>query len=206
MRRARLTLLFALVVLAAILAGGYALTRHGFSARDEPSGLEKFVARQTRRLAMPRERRALKNPLPATPEGLADARAHFADHCASCHGNDGRGETEIGRNLYPKAPNMAAADTQGLSDGELFSIIKNGIRLTGMPAWGADTPQDDRASWQLVHLIRRFPKITEPEIREMEALNPVSPAELRERSEEERFLEEGGEEPSSSHEMHDHQP
>ena len=181
----------ALVLGALLLAGAGALLllRGGFSARDEPSGIEKLVARQARHLAVPRAARELKNPLPRTPELLAEARAHFADHCALCHGNDGRGKTEIGQNLYPKAPDMTLADTQNLSDGELFSIIKNGIRLTGMPAWGADTPEDDRASWQLVHLIRHLPAITEAELREMEAQNPVSPAELRERTEEEQFLE-----------------
>jgi mono/diheme cytochrome c family protein len=181
----------ALVLGALLLAGAGALLvlRKGFSARDEPSGVEKWVARQARHLAVPRAARELKNPLPRTPEVLAEARAHFADHCALCHGNDGRGKTEIGQNLYPKAPDMTLADTQGLSDGELFSIIKNGIRLTGMPAWGQDTPEDDRASWELVHLIRHLPAITEAELREMATQNPVSPAELRERAEEEQFLE-----------------
>ena len=85
---------------------------------------------------------------------------HFADHCASCHGNDGRGKTEIGQNLYPKAPDMWGEETQKLSDGELFYIIKNGVRLTGMPAWGKDTPKDDRQSWHLVAFIRHVPWIT----------------------------------------------
>jgi mono/diheme cytochrome c family protein len=181
----------ALVLGALLLAGGVVLLvlRKGFSARDEPSSIEKLIARQARHLAVPRAARALKNPFPRTPELLTRARAHFADHCALCHGNDGRGKTEIGQNLYPKAPDMTLADTQGLSDGELFSIIKNGIRMTGMPAWGRDTLEDDRASWELVHLIRHLPAITEAELREMEAQNPVSPSELRERAEEEQFLE-----------------
>ncbi len=195
-----------LILLFLLMVGGILLVRGGFSARDEPSGVEKLVARQARHLAMPRAARNQRNPLPLTPELLAEARAHFADHCALCHGNDGRGRTEIGRNLYPKSPDMIAAETQSLSDGELFYVIKNGIRLTGMPAWGADTPQDDQASWQLVHFIRHLSKITEAEIREMEALNPVSPAERKERAEEEQFLE-GGEEPApSSQEPHQHEP
>ena len=69
-------------------------------------------------------------------------RAHFADHCASCHGNDGRGNTEMGRNLYPKAPDMRQSGTQHLSDGELYWIIENGVRLTGMPAWGDGSGND----------------------------------------------------------------
>jgi mono/diheme cytochrome c family protein len=183
-----LTLAAVLVLVLAAVAGRAAL-RRGFSARDEPSAIERIVATQARHLAIPRGARQLRNRLPLSPGLLAEARAHFADHCALCHGNDGRGRTEIGRNLYPKAPDMTTGHTQDLSDGELFYIIKNGVRLTGMPAWGEDTPEDNRSSWQLVHLIRRLPRLTEAEIREMESLNPVSPQELRERTEEEQFLE-----------------
>lgn len=187
-----------------MILGIFGSLRKGFSARDEPSGIEKLIAREARHLAVPRSARERKNPLPLTPELLTEARAHFADHCALCHGNDGRGKTEIGQNLYPKAPDMTLAGTQGLSDGELFSIIKNGIRLTGMPAWGAGTPADDHASWELVHLIRHFPKMTEEEMREMQALNPVSPGELKEQKDEEQFLNGGGEPPAPTNDGHKH--
>jgi mono/diheme cytochrome c family protein len=96
-----------------------------------------------RNLAVPRGARNLRNPVAQTHEGLVEALAHFADHCASCHANDGSGQTEIGENLYPKAPDMRLPATQSLSDGELFYIIENGIRLTGMPAWGAGADDHD---------------------------------------------------------------
>jgi mono/diheme cytochrome c family protein len=137
--------------------------------------------------------------VPATPEVLASARAHFADHCAGCHGNDGKGQTEMGRNLYPKAPDMTTG-TQSLLDGEIFYIIKNGVRLTGMPAWGDDSPESDRASWELVHFIRHLPRITPEELKEMTDLNPVSPHEAREREEIDRFLH--GQESPPEHEHH----
>ena len=199
---------FALLLVAAIVligvVTGVRRMRRGFSARDEPSGMESMMARQARHFAMPQAARELKNPVPMTPEMLTMARAHFADHCALCHGNDGRGKTEIGRNLYPKAPDMTLADTQSLTDGELFSVIKNGIRLTGMPAWGGDNPADDLASWELVHLVRHFPKITPAEMREMESLNPVSPAEMREKMEEQQFLEGGDQPPATTNHQHGH--
>jgi mono/diheme cytochrome c family protein len=168
--------------------------RRGFSARDTPSALEADLAGRMRHWAVPAGARRARSPLAAAPEVVAEARAHFADHCASCHGNDGRGQTEIGRNLYPKAPDMQARGTQSLSDGELFWIIKNGVRLTGMPAWGSDTLEDDRESWKLVAFIRHLPRITAAELEEMNAMNPVSPAELKEAREEEEFLEGGGQE------------
>ncbi|MFL6235374.1 MAG: c-type cytochrome [Thermoanaerobaculia bacterium] len=204
-RPGRLAFALAVATFVSILAVLCILTmRRGFSAREEPSSIEKLIARQARHLAVPRAARELRNPLSVTPELLAEARAHFADHCALCHGNDGRGKTEIGQSLYPKAPDMTLEDTQNLADGELFYIIKNGIRLTGMPAWGGDNPADDHSSWQLVYLIRHFPHMTGAEMREMEAFNPVSPAEMREKMEEEQFLEGDEEPPAETTDRHKH--
>ena len=164
------------------------LLRHGFSARSQPTAVETVVARTMRHLAVPMGARNMPNPVPPSSGNLAEARAHFADHCAICHGNDGKGATEIGKNLYPKAPDMTAPATQTLSDGEIFYIIKNGVRLTGMPAWGEDI-HDDADSWKLVHFIRHLPQITGAELEEMSRLNPKSADELHEEAEEKQFLE-----------------
>lgn len=83
---------------------------------------------------------------------------------------------------------MTAAATQELSDGELFWIIENGVKLTGMPAWGSGSPEDAGASWELVHFVRHLPEITKEELAEMERLNPVSRAELDEEIAKEAFL------------------
>ena len=173
------------------LAIPLSIISRGVSAKDEPTAIEAFLARGLRRLATPSALRAAPNPVPLTPEALASARAHFADHCASCHGNDGRGQTSIGRNLYPKSPDMTLPATQSLSDGEIFGIIENGIRLTGMPAWGNGTPESTKASWELVHLIRHFPKITPEELAEMAALNPKSRAEFEQEQAMDAFLKDG---------------
>jgi mono/diheme cytochrome c family protein len=188
--KAILRALLIVIVLMAVVAGavGYAVVRRGFSARDEPSAIEETLARAMRRLATPRAERDRPNPVPKTPEVLESGLAHFADHCALCHANDGSGDSAIGRGLYPKAPDMRAARTQSLTDGELFSIIENGIRLTGMPAWGTATPEGERDSWALVHFIRQLPHLTPEEIERMEALNPKSPEEFREEEEMRRFL------------------
>ena len=164
------------------------LANRGLSAREEPSAVEAFAARSFRRLATPSALRDARNPVAASPQVLAAGRAHFADHCASCHANDGSGNTEVGRGLYPKAPDMRLAATQSLTDGELFSIIRNGIRLTGMPAWGSGTPGDDLGTWHLVHFIRHLPLVTAEELDEMRQLNPRSPAEIDKERAIERFL------------------
>jgi len=193
----------ALVVLAVVGAAiaVTVLVQHGFSARDQPTAIEAFVARRLRHLAVPRSARQAKNPIPDTPDVLAEARAHFADHCASCHGNDGSGQTEIGQHLYPRTPDRRQADTQSLSDGELFYIIHNGVRLTGMPAWGDNPPEDDQDSWKLVHFVRHLPKLSPEELEAMKKLNPKSPQELAEEQEEEQFLQ-GDDSPAPSPQHH----
>jgi mono/diheme cytochrome c family protein len=179
-----------LVVIGGLIGGvlAYSIARRGLGTRTEPSRAEEIVAGAMRRLATPRAVRAQPNPVEPSAAVLEDALSHFADHCAVCHANDGSGDTEIGRGLYPKAPDMRAAATQALSDGELFSIIENGIRLTGMPAWGNGTPEGERASWALVHFIRHLPTISAAEISRMETLNPKSAEQLREQEEIRRFL------------------
>jgi mono/diheme cytochrome c family protein len=184
----KIGLVIVLIEVIILGLGAFALIRHGVSARDPPLAAEALAARFMRRLATPQAYRDMRNPMEATPTVLTEARAHFADHCASCHANDGSGQTEIGKNLYPKAPDMREANTQSLSDGELFSIIHNGIRLTGMPAWGDGSPEEDMESWQLVHFIRHLPEIKPEEIQEMKKLNPKSPHEMEEEEEAEGFL------------------
>ena len=190
--------------LAGILAAGWLIIGRGFSAREEPTAVEAFVARRLRGIATPRAAKETLNPVAASPEVFAEAMAHFADHCAFCHANDGGGGTSIGKGLYPKPPDMRLADTQDLTDGELFYIIHNGIRLTGMPAFGDETAtQPDLDSWKLVHFIRRLPNLTSEELETMKGMNPVSPAELKEKEAMERFLEGDDSQPSVPSHGHD---
>jgi mono/diheme cytochrome c family protein len=179
-----------LIVIAAVIGGvlAYSIVRRGLSARGEPTRVEEWVARTMRSLATPSAVRSTRNPVEPNEAVLTEGLEHFADHCAMCHANNGSGDTEIGRGLYPRAPDMRAAATQELTDGELFSIIENGIRLTGMPAWGTGTPEGERASWALVHFIRRLPTLTDEEIARMEALNPKTSEQWREEEEARRFL------------------
>jgi mono/diheme cytochrome c family protein len=176
----------ALLILGAIAF--VRMIRYGFSARDKPSKAETIVAGAMRRWAVPAAVRNAKNPVRVDANVLAEGRAHFADHCATCHGNDGKGQSDIGSRLYPPAPDMTLPATQSLSDGEIFSIIENGIRLTGMPAFGGGTDDSRDASWKLVHFIRHLPRITPAELAEMEALNPKSAEEWEQIEREKAFL------------------
>lgn len=173
--------LMILLVVLAVLGGIYYAVRamrHGLSARQAPPAAEVYVARMVRHYAIPSAAREAQNPWANrfTPEVAAYTRHHFADHCASCHANDGSGQSEMGQGLYPRAPDMRLAATQDLSDGELYYIIENGVPLTGMPAWGhADATGPDDDSWQLVTFIRHLPKLTPAELKDMEHYNPTGP-------------------------------
>jgi mono/diheme cytochrome c family protein len=167
------------------------LARHCCGARQTPSETETALARRLRSWSMPSDARQRRNPLTGSPELLQESARHFADHCASCHGNDGSGNTEMGRNLFPPAPDMHRAATQELSDGELYYIIHNGVRWTGMPAWGEPGNDNDQDSWKLVLFIRHLPGLTPAEIRDMERFNPRSDADREEDKEEQEFLNGG---------------
>lgn len=171
------------VVLAGLLlaalagAGGYVyITSTGLRSQPEPGPLETRVARRLRALAVPDDIRSLSSPLPAAPEHVAKGMQHFASYCAICHGNDGGGKgTAFGRGFYPKAPDMRLPATQELSDGELFYIIENGVRFTGMPAFGTGDadPKGETLVWQLIQFIRHLPTITPDEIAGMASQNPI---------------------------------
>ncbi len=184
------------VFVAAVVASR--IVSRGFSARDQPSTVEAVAARTMRRFAVPRSARSLANPVYPSDEVFADARAHFADHCAKCHANDGSGDTTIGQNLYPKAPDMRLAATQNLGDGELYYIITHGVPLTGMPAWGDQVVEQDDESWQLVLFIRHLPQLSADELKEMELYNPKGKMELDEEE------EQGGAGASSAPHQHHH--
>src|SRR5215216_1054944 len=112
-------LLLVAIAAIALIAAFIWIDARGISAKAQPGRVETAVARTMRRLAIPRDARDRPNPVPPSPEVIAQGMAHYADHCAACHANDGSGETEIGLGLYPKAPDMRQAATQSLTDGEL---------------------------------------------------------------------------------------
>jgi len=130
----------------------YVVFWSGFRASAEPTRLEAVAARMVRNWAIPRRERATTNPLPPTVENIQAGRDEFRAQCASCHGHDGSGLTPVGRNLYPRPPDLRAVPTQELSDGALHYIIENGVPLTGMAAWS--TAHHASAAWTLVLFIR----------------------------------------------------
>jgi predicted CXXCH cytochrome family protein len=165
----RISKLFLILGGSAVIAVGFYGLRTiwvGFSTASEPSYIEKVAARAARNLSVPRTPRLEKNPFELTPANLKEGRESFVARCAVCHGPDGNGLTEIGRNLYPKVPNLRLPETQNLSDGEIRYIIRNGVRLTGMPGWARPHDEQSDDSWKLVLFIRNLRELAPNEVKQ----------------------------------------
>ena len=203
MSRRILLLSITVVAIAGAGAFGWVTIRRGFSSRDNPSTIEKLVAMSARQLAVPSQYRQLRTPPSASSDNVRAGMEHFADHCATCHANDGSGDTLFGKGLYPKPPDMRRKETQNKSDGELYYTIENGIRLSGMPAFGEEHAKvGDMETWNLVLFIRHLPNQTAEELQHMEQLNPKTDKERQEEDEEQNFLR-GGSTQSSKPKSHD---
>lgn len=191
MRRVLFVLGICFVVL--IVGGacyGAWMVHRGFSTRTAPGAVERSVATWMRDAGIPSRYRSMRNPVTASSDVMREGMEHWADHCATCHANDGSGDTMFGKTMYPRPPDMRGQQTQDMSDGELYYTIQNGIMLSGMPAFGS--PGDnDLDSWKLVVFIRHLPSLAQSEQMEMEKMNPKSPDEIEEEQEEENFLQGG---------------
>ena len=176
------------VLLVIVLLGTVIfLKATGLSARATPGAIETAVAERLRALAVPSDYAELSNPVLMNEESMRNGMAHFADHCAQCHANDGSG-ADMGKAMFPPTPDMRGEDTQSLSDGVLFYTVEHGVRFTGMPSFRTGTLEGEESSWHLVNFIRHLPKLTPEQLEEMATMNPRPPAEIRQEIEAERFL------------------
>ena len=154
------------ILLLAIVAATTAFVvvrRGGLAANTEPGRLERSVARRLIRLSIPAEADRQQSPLREQADAWRQAREHYLDHCAVCHGRDAKGNTDMGANMYPKVPDLTSTDVQRRSDGALFYIIQNGVRWTGMPAWKEEHSSEE--TWKLVAFIRKAPTLTEADMK-----------------------------------------
>jgi mono/diheme cytochrome c family protein len=101
----------------------------------------------------------------AVPNDLGDAKriasgaGQYAEMCSSCHLAPGMQRTEISRGLYPRAPELRRGSS--LTPAEEFWVVKHGIEMTGMPAWGVT--HDDKILWDVVAFLRKMPEMTAEE-------------------------------------------
>jgi len=152
------------VVVVAVGVAGYLWLRSGALAADRaPGRAETFVARRLVRLSIAPADRARANPYAADADAWREAVDHFGEHCAFCHGTDGRGHSELGPLMYPPVPDLTGDAVQPLTDGEIFAVISRGVRWTGMPAFRSTDTEEE--IWKLVSLIRRLPTLTPADLR-----------------------------------------
>jgi mono/diheme cytochrome c family protein len=127
----------------------------GCTADKNPSQGETSLANAAKDVTIPLEAGKMQNPLPQTDEVVSQGQEVFLGSCAQCHGADARGDTSLGRNMNPPAMDLTSAHVQHWSDAELFWIIQNGVRLTGMPSWKSSISDTD--TWKLARFIHKLP-------------------------------------------------
>lgn len=136
-----------------------AITQFNPSARQKPGRLETAVMQRVKFWAIQRRASAPAEQLERTSENLRSGRSHFEEHCAVCHGLDGRGQSLVGRGLNPPVPDLASPSVQAWRDADLFWIIQNGIRFTGMP--GFEDTHSDTETLQLVFYVHEFARMSD---------------------------------------------
>lgn len=157
-------LLWTVVVAVAVIsvAGALTISHMSLSALPEPGPAETRLATTAKHLLVGRASRGLIAPAPRDPQArLTEGDKVFGTDCSPCHGASGRKPTDAGRWMYPRAADLGSADVQRYSDAELFWIVKNGIRLSGMPAFGR--VESDDTIWDVVRFVRTLPSKPVPE-------------------------------------------
>jgi len=160
----RRTLVVGLSLLLAAILGIAGLTQLQLSALPEPGHLETVAATRIKHFLV---RRSSRKGVPPTPtnlqESIEEGDRLYGTECGACHGLDGNKPTDAGRWMYPRAADLSSQEVQQYSDRELFWIVKNGIRLSGMPAFGR--VESNEHIWNLVQYLRTLPRSTAPENR-----------------------------------------
>ena len=150
------------ILLVAVGAAAIVYTgSFNISATVPPSKAERQLATFALNKAVARRAGSQKNPLPTNAETLRGGLHEFGENCLVCHGAPGVDPGAIGQGLNPGAPDLTLPRVQARSDGELFWITSNGIRMTGMPAFSPT--HEEKEIWEMVAFIRHLPEITDDE-------------------------------------------
>lgn len=153
MKKIILTVIFTLVVLAAfglifIFTGAY-----NVSAMEPDPGLIHWVLESTSDNSVDARSQDIIVPELNKPEMIKEGIAHYKEMCESCHGGPGKEETELAKGLNPDAPNLVKWGWK-MNPAKMFWVTKNGIKMTGMPAWGK-THSDDKI-WSIVAAVKKL--------------------------------------------------
>jgi Cytochrome c, mono- and diheme variants len=181
-------LLGVIVGAAGILVGGYILAMSGTIsvAATNHGGVNDMVDHwlgEVSDKSVEKHAPQKTNPFASDLAAPAAGLAHYKENCLYCHGARSLDAQEFAKGLNPAPPMLDMKGTQKISDGQLFWIISNGIRMTGMPAF---SPTHTEAEiWKIVAFVRHLPKLSDAEIEKLKQgredpsehhNEPVSPA------------------------------
>ncbi len=169
----RIVYIVAAVVTVAVLMWAVVL-RNGLRADTAPGPVETTIARRLVVLSIPASVRSRTNPHAGDADAWRTAADHFGEHCAICHGADGRGRTPFASTMYPPVPDLASDAVQRLSDGAIFAVIQHGVRWTGMPAFASSHDEDE--TWRLVSFVRQVPRLTAADLHSATSHHDEAPA------------------------------
>ena len=157
-----MTLSFVVGILASLLVPVLLMVTGAIDvgADVKPGLIERTLAPWARDRSVAKRAPKEKNPQAGDPAAIATGLAHYREMCVMCHGAPGVAAAELSEGLNPSAP---ALGEQGddTPDGELFWVIKHGIRMTPMPAFGPT--RTDKEIWGIVAFIRHLPDLTAQE-------------------------------------------
>jgi mono/diheme cytochrome c family protein len=132
-----------------------------FSARSDPSKIESVLAPWALDRSLDRHAPTAKNPFAKNASVLAAGLAHYRENCLVCHGVPEVPPGELAAGLNPPPPSLLSDDVQSLPDSRMFWIVQNGIRMTGMPAFGPT--HSDEEIWKIVTFVKHLPELTDAE-------------------------------------------
>ncbi|GGG88603.1 cytochrome P460 family protein [Edaphobacter dinghuensis] len=158
-------------LMVGVVSAALGVLLSGCTANKQPSEQEASLANAAKDVTIPLQAGKMTNPLPETDEIVSQGQEVFLGSCAQCHGADARGDTNVGRSMYPPAMDLTSAHVQHWNDAELFWIIQNGVRLTGMPSWKASISEND--TWKLARFIHSLPR------RDAASASPAVPSQLQ---------------------------
>jgi len=157
-----------LVAIFVLVGGGLAVIYSGaynVAATQPHSRLEHWILSTAMHRSIEAQGSAIKTPAPLSDEQARKGFGDFSEMCAPCHGAPGKERSEIGKGLRPHPPDLTEV-AKHWDDGHLFWIVKNGIKMTGMPAFGPT--HDDERLWNIVAFVRRLSKTTPEQYRRLE--------------------------------------
>jgi mono/diheme cytochrome c family protein len=156
---------FTLIVVAAAGAAYIYSGAFDVAASTPHNAFEQSLFRTAMRRSVVAMSRSISPPPRFTDEMVRDGFDHYENMCAGCHGGPGIERSEIGKGLNPQAPDLADA-VPAWSPSHLFWIVKNGLRMTGMPSFGKT--HNDNQIWSIVAFIEQLPGMSYEQYQEME--------------------------------------